>query len=278
MTALMLVAIVMALGGFVWLVDLIARAVAYDTLPCPTDEEAPGRPAASGDAHAAGPEVEPQQMNARYAFGYDDGGVRDAVFAQVYTASDLLDVDSIPNGWLITNVLNSLILDLMIDRDTPLPQPHRPTSVLLYGPPGIARTALAHAIARRLGVGLVRVLASQIVPRYASGSQPLVASAVNAARTQPPRVAFVDELETLVLRPQDTRRRRAVHDLIGGILQPSYTTAPLLIASLTTYDAMSSTARLLPHRFDHAVRVDIPAFERATLTVIRTSGSYGTAA
>ena len=137
---------------------------------------------------------------------------------------------------------------------------------------------MAHAIARRLAVGFVHVLASQILPRYANGSQTLVASAVNAARTDPPRVVFVDELETLLLPPRDTRRQRAVHDLIGGILQPSYSPAPLLIASVTTYDSMPHGERLLPHRFDQVVGVDVPAFERAMLARIRRSGLYGTAA
>lgn len=278
MMALMLVGLVMALGCFIWALELITRAVGSDTSWFPTDEEPwDGEEPSWHDARDDGPAAGSREMNARYAFGYDDGGVRDAVFAEVYTRSGLLDVDTVPDGWLITGILNALIVDLMIVRDTPLPQPHRPTSVLLYGPPGVARTALAHAIARRLGVGLVRVLASQVVPRRASGSQALVASAVNAARTDPPRVVFVDELETLVLRPQDTRRQRAVHDLIGGILQPSYTPAPLLIASVTTYDAVPCGERLLPHPFDQTVRVDVPAFERAMLNRIRTA-SYGTAA
>jgi len=270
MTALMLVGIVMALGCFIWALELITRAPVPHTPWYPTGEEPSDRPDPDGDADdGCGSAVGPQEMNARYAFGYDDGDVRNAVFARTYTSSGLLNVDSVPNGWLIAGILNNLIVDLMIVRDGPLPHPHRPTSVLLYGPPGVARTAVAHAIARRQGVGLVHVLASQIVPRYASGSQTLVASAVNAARTDPPCVVFVDELETLLLRPQDTRRQRAVHDLIGGILQPSYSVAPLLIASVTTYDSMPQGERLVPHRFDQVVRVDVPAFE---------GGFFGTAA
>ena len=135
MTALMLVGIVMALGCFIWARALIPRALVPHTPWYPIGEEEPSdRPEPDGDTDdGGGPAVGSQEMNARYAFGYDDGGVRNAVFAKVYTSSDLLDVDSVPNGWLIAGILNNLFVDLMIVRDGPLPHPHRPTSVLCTG-------------------------------------------------------------------------------------------------------------------------------------------------
>lgn len=261
MVGLELAGAVMAIGCFVALLLSIQRE-----LPGDGWRDEPGDPWVVGPADDHDDrDIDVEDMNLRHAFGFDEDPARGTVAATILEPSDLVDIDGLPGSAAIDWILHDLVGDVMGSRAWPPVRPCAPTTVLLYGPPGVAKAAVAHVLARRLHARLVHIFASQIVPSYSGGSQPLVASAMHQARQRRPSVVFIDELDELLATVRrDARRQRAVHDVLSESLYRTYGPGPIVITALTTTDP-TPPERLVPHTFDHLVWVDVPDLERAVL-------------
>lgn len=195
-----------------------------------------------------------------------------APFFEVFEQTQLINVDQMRGMDAIDDLLHHLAAQVVDARRRPRRRPRRPTSILMYGPPGSAMTILAHVFARRFRARLVQVFASQIVATNNGGSQPLVAIAVGQARDRLPSVLVLDELDILAgADVRDVEKRRAANDLISESLRAVYGPSHLVMAVYTTYGADRPPPALL-QRFEHVVRVDVPELERAMLiTAVNTA-------
>ena len=181
-----------------------------------------------------------------------DVGSDDVVVARVYHADDLLDIhlagDLTGLNWIVGS-----LLDVIRRAAAQRSQPGAPASVLLHGPPGVAIPVVVHALTVRLEAELVQLFASAVLPNSSSGSQPIVAPAVNQARGRRSSVLYIDELEALVTDDRrDIRRQRALNDLLGEALRFTYGPAPVVIAGYTGHD---DPPPVLSNRFGHVRRV-----------------------
>ncbi|XP_046681461.1 spermatogenesis-associated protein 5-like protein 1 [Homalodisca vitripennis] len=75
-----------------------------------------------------------------------------------------------------------------------LPQPK---GVLLYGPPGCAKTSLARAVAGATHTTFLAVSAAQIYSPYVGDAERTVAELFHRARTAAPAILFIDEIGTV---------------------------------------------------------------------------------
>ena len=82
-----------------------------------------------------------------------------------------------------------------------------PKGVLLYGPPGTGKTLLAKALASTMKATFIKTVASSLIEKYIGessrvvrelfSSRILVCLCVDYARTHPPAVVFIDEIDAI---------------------------------------------------------------------------------
>lgn len=66
--------------------------------------------------------------------------------------------------------------------------------VLLYGPPGCAKTSLARAIAAESNTTFLAVSAAQIYSPYIGDAERIIAELFHRARIGSPSILFIDEI------------------------------------------------------------------------------------
>ena len=92
-----------------------------------------------------------------------------------------------------------------------------PRGLLLHGPPGCGKTALAHAVARRAGVPFLRVAAPEVVAGVSGESEAIIRGLFASAAALAPCVVFIDEIDAIAPRRESAQRemeRRIVAQLL----------------------------------------------------------------
>ena len=74
--------------------------------------------------------------------------------------------------------------------------------ILMYGPPGCGKTALARALANECAATFIHVRAADILDQYVGNAEKRIASLFEQARNSRPAVLFFDEVEALAQRRQ----------------------------------------------------------------------------
>uniref|UniRef100_A0A182MHT0 AAA+ ATPase domain-containing protein n=1 Tax=Anopheles culicifacies TaxID=139723 RepID=A0A182MHT0_9DIPT len=75
---------------------------------------------------------------------------------------------------------------------------HPLRGILLYGPPGCAKTTLAKCLAAETGMTFLSLSAAEVYSPYVGDSEKLITRVFNEARTNAPAVVFLDEIDSLV--------------------------------------------------------------------------------
>ncbi|XP_040163027.1 cell division control protein 48 homolog B [Anopheles arabiensis] len=75
---------------------------------------------------------------------------------------------------------------------------HPLRGILLYGPPGCAKTTLAKCLAAETGMTFLSLSAAQVYSPYVGDAEKLITRVFNEARTNAPAVVFLDEIDSLV--------------------------------------------------------------------------------
>ena len=95
-----------------------------------------------------------------------------------------------------------------------------PRGVLLHGPPGCGKTALANAIANECGVPFLRVSAPEIVSGMSGESEAKLRSVFAEAASLAPAILFIDEIDAIATKRESAQRemeRRIVAQMLTSM-------------------------------------------------------------
>ncbi|EIE21729.1 nuclear AAA ATPase [Coccomyxa subellipsoidea C-169] len=141
-----------------------------------------------------------------------------------------------------------------------------PRGVLLHGPPGTGKTALACAAAADAGATLFVLNGPDIISEYVGESEIGLQGVFAAARAAAPAVIFIDELDSLAparsrgahSAAADEMTGRVVSTLLAAMDARSGADGVIIVAASNRVDAVDSALRR-PGRFDRELEVSVPS-------------------
>ncbi|XP_034658092.1 spermatogenesis-associated protein 5-like protein 1 [Drosophila subobscura] len=141
-----------------------------------------------------------------------------------------------------------------------------PKGVLLYGPPGCAKTTIAKCLAKEANMTFIATSAAEVYSPYVGSAERYITRMFNTARKNAPCLIFLDEIDSLV-------GRRTVSGGGGGQVQLRILSTLLtemdgivggsnekhiLVVAATNRPEMIDDALLRPGRFDQLIHVPSP--------------------
>ncbi|XP_069689212.1 ATPase family gene 2 protein homolog B-like isoform X3 [Periplaneta americana] len=155
--------------------------------------------------------------------------------------------------------------------------PH-PKGVLLYGPPGCAKTSLARALASALNVTFLSISAAELYSPYVGDAEKGIAELFHRARLGAPTILFIDEIDALVGSRGEREsgvQERVLSALLTemdgiGVRLDSLSTVNkgVVVIAATNRPDMLDDALLRPGRFDKLLYVPPPDAE-ARLDILK---------
>jgi ATPase family associated with various cellular activities (AAA) len=92
-----------------------------------------------------------------------------------------------------------------------------PRGVLLHGPPGCGKTALANAIANECGVPFLRVSAPEVVSGMSGESEAKIRQLFQEAAAAAPCIIFIDEIDAIAPK-RETAQREMERRIVAQML------------------------------------------------------------
>lgn len=133
-----------------------------------------------------------------------------------------------------------------------------PRGVLLYGPPGCAKTSLVKALCGDQNLGFVYLDGAELISAYIGESEQILRSTFATAAQKAPCVVFFDEVEIIGgCRSGNGDNARLLSTLLIELDGFSHS-ADVCFVGATNMPHMLDSALLRPGRFDQLVYVPLP--------------------
>ncbi|XP_063708178.1 ATPase family gene 2 protein homolog B [Culicoides brevitarsis] len=156
-----------------------------------------------------------------------------------------------------------------------------PRGILLYGPPGCAKTTFARCIAAETKMTFFATSAAEIYSPYVGKAEKYLVKLFNQARISAPSIIFLDEIDALV----GSRNQSSSNDVQSRILSTLLTemdgigaskqansqliSKQILIIAATNRPDMIDDALMRPGRFDKLIHVPAPD-EKGRFAILET--------
>lgn len=170
--------------------------------------------------------------------------------------------------------LNKQIMELKETVELPLIKPDKfkkvgiepPKGVLLYGPPGTGKTMMAKAVANKTEASFIRIVGSELVQKYIGEGARMVREVFDLAKEKSPTVIFIDELDAIGAKRQQTSTSgdREVQRTMMQLLSEMDGFDPrgdIKIIGATNRSDILDPALLRPGRFDRLIEVPLPDYQ-----------------
>ncbi|PKS06994.1 hypothetical protein jhhlp_005591 [Lomentospora prolificans] len=147
----------------------------------------------------------------------------------------------------------------------------KPAGVLLWGPPGCGKTYVAQAIANAAQASFILVNGPELLDKYVGESERKIRALFERARTCAPCLVFLDEIDSLVPRRENTSTEagtRVVNTFLTE-LDGARGRAGVYVVAATNRPDMIDPAMFRTGRFNRKVYVDLPS-EDERLDILRT--------
>lgn len=159
-----------------------------------------------------------------------------------------------------------------------------PRGALLVGPPGTGKTLLAKASAGEAGVPFFSISGSEFVEMFVGVGASRVRELFKQAREKSPSIIFIDEIDAVGRKRDDSRFRNDERDttlnqLLVEMDGFSTDTYVIVMAATNRQDTLDA-ALMRPGRFDRIVEVTLPDIEgrqeilKVHLAPIRLASSF----
>ena len=159
-----------------------------------------------------------------------------------------------------------------------------PRGALLVGPPGTGKTLLAKASAGEAGVPFFSISGSEFVEMFVGVGASRVRELFKQAREKSPSIIFIDEIDAVGRKRDDSRFRNDERDttlnqLLVEMDGFSTDTYVVVMAATNRQDTLDS-ALLRPGRFDRIVEVSLPDIQgrqeilKVHLTPLKLSSNF----
>ncbi|CAL8469009.1 g8550 [Coccomyxa elongata] len=122
-----------------------------------------------------------------------------------------------------------------------------PRGVLLHGPPGCGKTALANAIANECGVPFLRISAPEIVAGVSGESEAKVRQLFQEAAALAPCIIFIDEIDAIAAK-RETAQREMERRIVAQMLtcMDDLSEQPLMAGADSAGETEGGPLALLP--------------------------------
>lgn len=143
---------------------------------------------------------------------------------------------------------------------------NRVTGAILFGPPGTGKTLLVQAVARKCGLRLLSISASNILDSLWGSAEKNVRSIFRLARKMHPCLVFVDEADGILAKRRSDEKTTYLRTMLGEFLrhwdgafgdEEKSRNPFVLLASNTPWDIDPAALRRAPVR----IYLDLPTFE-----------------
>jgi transitional endoplasmic reticulum ATPase len=141
-----------------------------------------------------------------------------------------------------------------------------PTGLLLYGPPGTGKTTIARVLASELEASFYAISPADIYSKWLGESEQKVKETFEKARDNRPSVVFVDEIDALLSRREDSPRagsavRNTIVNLFLMEIDGLSSLPGVFVLGATNRRDLLDEALLRPGRLSEQIEVTPPAEE-----------------
>ena len=137
-----------------------------------------------------------------------------------------------------------------------------PKGVLLYGPPGSGKTALARAVANETDAFFTSISGPEIIGKYYGESEARLRAVFEEAGKNAPAILFIDEIDAIAPKREEMGgekqvERRVVAQLLA-LMDGLESRGKVIVMAATNIPNALDPALRRPGRFDREISVPIP--------------------
>ncbi len=141
------------------------------------------------------------------------------------------------------------------------PRIRRIKGLLLYGPPGVGKTYLSKALARRMRMNIIALKGSDILSKFAGESSSRISEFFRKAKELSPCILVIDEIDAIApSRNENKADGDSVNELLSQMDGFDDLTNVLVIGTTNRKDIIDS-ALMRPGRFDLQIEIGYPPKE-----------------